>query len=183
MVRFAHPAQQIVLQDYIDAVADARQGRGAERDEILQHFLPTGPSRRSWTPVRRSRRRVHRRGDVVAEVGDFQRFDTPRQLMAYLELARRAFQRTSVQRGGITKAGSGLARRAWLQYEGAWSYRMQARVSRTCLARLEALPKAVRDIAGRATGHCASVTAMLIATGKAKVVVITGIAREEVVRF
>jgi transposase len=83
---------------------------------------------------------------VVAEVGDFSRFDNPRQLMADLGLTPSEHSSgTSVCRGGITKAGSGLARRALI--EGAWSYRMQARVSPKLFARLEALPQAVRDIA------------------------------------
>ncbi|WP_372520326.1 transposase [Limimaricola soesokkakensis] len=61
---------------------------------------------------------------VVAEVGDFRRFDNPRQLMAYLGLTPSEHSSVaSVRRGGITKAGSGLARRALI--EGAWSYRMQ----------------------------------------------------------
>jgi transposase len=82
---------------------------------------------------------------VVAEIGDFQRFDHPRQLMAYLGLTPSEHSSgASVRRGGITKA-SGLARRALI--EGAWSYRMQARLSPKLLARLEALPQAVRDIA------------------------------------
>ena len=48
---------------------------------------------------------------VVAEVGDFQRLDIPRQLMAYLGAhALRAFQRRPpCAEAAITKAGSGLA--------------------------------------------------------------------------
>ena len=43
---------------------------------------------------------------VVAEVGDFQRFDSPRQLMAYLGLTPSEHSSgASVRRGGITKAG------------------------------------------------------------------------------
>ncbi|WP_425320096.1 transposase [Cereibacter azotoformans] len=82
---------------------------------------------------------------VVAEVGDFNRFDNPRQLMAYLGLTPSEHSSgANVRRGGITKAGSGLARRVLI--EGAWSYRMQARVSRKLLDRVEALPQVVRDI-------------------------------------
>lgn len=83
---------------------------------------------------------------VVAEVGDFHRFDNPRQLMAYLGMTpSQHASGNTVRRGGITKAGSALARRALI--EGAWSYRMQARVSRKLHDRIEGLPKAVRDIA------------------------------------
>ena len=54
----------------------------------------------------------------------------------------------AVRRGGITKAGNVQARRALI--EGAWTYRMQARVSRKLHDRLEALPQNIRDIAWKA---------------------------------
>ena len=75
---------------------------------------------------------------VVAEVGDFTRFANPRQLMAYLGLTPSEHSSgTTVRRGGITKAGNALARRALI--EGAWTYRMQARVSRKLHDRIEGL--------------------------------------------
>jgi len=49
---------------------------------------------------------------VVAEVGDFRRFASARQLMAYLGLVPSEHSSgTSIRRGGITKAGNALARR------------------------------------------------------------------------
>ena len=46
---------------------------------------------------------------VVAEVGDFTRFDNPRQLMAYLGLMPSEHSSgTAIRRGGITKAGNAL---------------------------------------------------------------------------
>ena len=48
----------------------------------------------------------------------------------------------------VTKAGNALARRVLI--EGAWTYRMQARVSRKLHDRLEGLPQMVRDIAWKA---------------------------------
>jgi transposase len=102
---------------------------------------------------------------VVAEVGDFQRFDNPRQLMAYLGLTPSEHSSgASVRRGGITKAGSGLARRALI--EGAWSYRMQARVSRKLHDRLENLPQAVRDIAWKGQLRMCQRYRHLVAAGK-----------------
>ena len=114
---------------------------------------------------------------VVAEVGDFARFGNPRQLMAYLGLV--PSERSSgsrVRRGGITKAGNVQARRALI--EGAWTYRMQARVSRKLHDRLEALPQDIRDIAWKAQVRLCSRWRRLAAAGKPKVVVTTAIARE-----
>ncbi|AHD03695.1 IS110 family transposase [Leisingera methylohalidivorans] len=176
-VRFTHPAQQIVLQDYIDAVADA-EARVERLTRQIADLLPTW----SLAPVVDAIQA--RRGvgfivavTVVAEVGDFQRYDNPRQLMAYLGLTPSEHSSGgSVRRGGITKAGSELARRTLI--EGAWSYRMQARVSAKLLARLEGLPQAVRDIAWKGQLRMCPRYRHLIAAGKAKVVVITAIARE-----
>jgi transposase len=54
----------------------------------------------------------------------------------------------SVRRAGITKSGNRHARRALI--EGAGTYRMQARVSRKMLDRIEGLPQAIRDTAWKA---------------------------------
>jgi hypothetical protein len=79
---------------------------------------------------------------VVAEVGDFARFGNARQLMAYLGLVPSEHSSgIRVRRGGITKAGNAQARRALI--EGAWTYRMQARVSRKLHDRLETLPQGI----------------------------------------
>src|SRR5215472_13163915 len=70
----------------------------------------------------------------VAEIGDLQRFDNPRQLMAFLGLVpseRSTGER--VRRAGLTLAGNKRARRVLV--EGAWSYRYRARVSQTLQAR------------------------------------------------
>jgi transposase len=116
---------------------------------------------------------------VVAEVGDFRRFANPRQLMAYLGLVPSEHSSGgSVRRGGITKAGNALARRVLI--EGAWTYRMSARVSRKLLDRLEGLPAAVRGIAWKAQLRLCARYRRLAATGRPKVVVTTAIAREMV---
>src|ERR671932_683834 len=82
---------------------------------------------------------------VVAEVGDFRRFANPRQLMAYLGLVPSEHSSgPKVERGGITKAGNGRARRVLV--EGAWSYRFPARVTGPIQARLEGVPEAGRTI-------------------------------------
>ena len=90
---------------------------------------------------------------VAAEVGDFSRFANPRQLMAYLGLV--PSERSSggtVRRGGITKAGNALARRVLI--EGAWTYRMQARVSRKLHDRIEQLTRPSATSPGRRAGRC-----------------------------
>jgi transposase len=84
----------------------------------------------------------------------------------------------TIRRGGITKAGNALARRALI--EGAWTYRMQARVSRKLHDRNERLPQAIRDIAWKAQVRLCARYRRLSAAGKPKVIVTTAIAREMV---
>lgn len=178
-IRFDHPAQQIVFQDYIHAVQDAEIRRDrlmGQIEELLPHW--------SMAPVVAALQAM--RGvapvvavTIVAEVGDFRRFASPRQLMAYLGLVPSEHSSGStVRRGGITKAGNALARRVLI--EGAWTYRMSARVSRKLYDRAEALPAAVRDIAWKAQVRLCSRYRRLAAAGKPRVVVTTAIAREMV---
>jgi transposase len=178
-VRVQHPAQQIVLQDHVDAVTDA-EARVETLTGQIADLLP------GWTLAPVVEAVPAMRGvafvvavTVVAEVGDVRRFDNPRQLMADLGLTpSEQSSGATVRRGGITKAGSGLARRALI--EGAWSDRMQARVSRKLHDRLEGLPRAVRDIAWKGQLRMCRRDRHLVAAGKAKVVVTTAIAREMV---
>src|SRR5260370_42331140 len=65
---------------------------------------------------------------IVAEVGDFTRFDNPRQVMAYLGLTPSEHSSgTAIRRGGVTKAGNALARR--VLSEGGWTYRIPGRLT------------------------------------------------------
>jgi Transposase IS116/IS110/IS902 family len=145
-VRFDHPAPQIVLQDYIHAVEDAE----ARRDRLTRQIEELLPS---WSMAPVVKALQARRGvavvvavTVVAEVGDFRRFANARQLRAYLGLVPSEHSSgNTIRRGGITKAGNAQARRVLI--EGAWTYRMNARVSRKLDDRLEPLSAAIR-------GHC-----------------------------
>jgi transposase len=85
-VRFDHPAQQIVLQDYVDAVGDA-EARVEKLTGQIADLLPSW----SLSPIVEAIQAMQGVAfvvavTVVAEVGDFSRFDNPRQLMAYLGL-------------------------------------------------------------------------------------------------
>ena len=60
----------------------------------------------------------------------------------------------------------------------AWTYRLQARVSRSLLDRLQGLPKPVREIAWKAQVRLCARYRRLSAAGKPQPVVTTAIARE-----
>ena len=175
--KFDHPAQQIVFQDGVDAVGDA-----ASRLERLDGQLAEIVPKWSMAPLVEAYQAMRGVSFVVAvtfaaEIGDLGRFDTPRQLMAFLGLvpAERSTGET-VRRAGLTLAGNRHARRVLV--EGAWSYRHPARVTETLRIRLERLPKAVRDIAWKAQLRLCGRYRRLSAAGKKSPVVIAAIARE-----
>ncbi len=114
---------------------------------------------------------------LVAEIQDFWRFPSPRQLMAYLGLVPGEHSSGPKRRlGAITKAGNSPARR--MLVEIAHQYRYPARVSPVIARRQAQLPKAVIDIAWQAqTRLCARfrrLAARRLPTNK----VVVAIARE-----
>jgi transposase len=174
---FEHAAQQIVFQERVDAIEDAAQ-RLRRLDEQLAAIVPTW----SMAPVVEAYQAMRGASFLVAvifaaEIGDVRRFDSPRQLMAFLGLVpgERSTGET-VRRSGLTLAGNRRARRALV--EAAWTYRYPARVSETLRARLEGLPKVVRDIAWKAQVRLCARYRRLSATGKKLPVIVAAIARE-----
>jgi transposase len=176
-LQFDHPAHQIVLQEGVDAIDDAA-ARLIRLEEQIAALLPQW----SMAPVVEAIQAM--RGvsfissvTIVAETGDLRRFDRPRQLMSYLGLVPSEYSSGSrTLRGGITKAGSRHARRVLI--EGAWTYRTNARVGPFHQARLEGLPKTVRQIAWKAQVRLCARYRRLAARGKPHTVVTAAIARE-----
>jgi len=169
--------QHIALQEYRDTIDEAE--RRLERiTEQLRQLVPLW----RWAPVVDAVQAL--RGvsfvtavGLVAEVGDFRRFQHPRHLMAFLGLVPSEYSSgPSVRRGGITKAGNAHARR--LLAEAAWAYQGPPRIGRQMLYRQEALPKLICDIAWKAQLRLTSRFRRLVARGKAKPKVATAIARE-----
>src|SRR6185436_12611282 len=154
-VTMPHAAQQIVFQEYLHAITEAGE-RVARHERALRDALPT------WTlaPVVAALQAL--RGvqliaaiTLVAEIQDFWRFTSPRQLMAYLGLVPREDSSGPRRRqGAITKAGNSPARR--MVVEIAHHYRYPPRVSPVIARRQAELPKPVTDIAWTAqTRLCA----------------------------
>jgi len=114
---------------------------------------------------------------LLAEIGDLSRFQSPRELMAYLGLVP-SEQSTgeTIKRGPITKAGNRRARR--MLVECAWSYQHPPRVGHDKQEKVAAAPRAVREIAWKAQCRLHRRYRALIRRGKLKTVAVTAIARE-----
>ena len=80
---------------------------------------------------------------LVAEVGDFSRFASPRQLMAFLGLVLRVLQRPADPPG---RHHEGRAAARSLLFEAAWSYRPPAKVGQAMWLKQRGVAQAWRDI-------------------------------------
>ena len=175
--KFEHAEQRIAFEELLLAVHQARE-RIARLEEAIRNAVP------EWSLAEVVPALMAMRGiDMVtataflAEIGDLSRFRTPRQLMAYLGLVpSEESTGDTVSRGPITKAGNRRARR--LLIESAWAYRHPPRVGRDKQAKVEAVPRAVREIAWKAQHRLYARYRALTRKGKRKTVAITAIARE-----
>jgi transposase len=101
---FAQPAQHLVLEELLARIEPA--------EELCE----------------RLKKAIIEAATVVAEVGNFGRFENPRQLMAYLGLNPSEHSSgATIRREPITKTGNSLARTCLV--EAAWTYRHPARVT------------------------------------------------------
>ena len=171
---FTHPALHIVLAEYIQAIEDA----AVRLDRLTKQVSETAASW-SMAPVVAAYQAMRGISAVtfVVEIGDVRRFETAPQLMAYLGLVpSESSTGERVRRGGITKAGNMRARRVLV--EGAWTYRFPARVSPGIQARLDGLPRTVREIAWKGQLRLCARYRKPVMAGKFKTVAITAISRE-----
>ena len=175
--RFDHPAQQIVFQEYVDAVQEA-QGRIRGLDQALQQALE-GWSLEGETRAMRALRGVDTLTAVttLAELGDLTRFDSPRQLMAFVGLVPSEHSSGSRQkRGAITKAGNAHVRRVLV--EAAWCYRFPARKTAALQRRAEQTAPPIQAIAWKAQKRLCGRYRRLSGRGMPKNKVCCAIARE-----
>ena len=170
------PPQQIAFQEYIHAIDDA----GERLDRLTQSVLDALPEWK-WEPVVRALMSL--RGvqeltgmTLVAEVGDFSRFESPHSLMHFLGLTPSEHSSgASRTQGGITKCGNTHCRRVLT--EAAWQYRLTPKVSEAMQKRQEHQSKEVRMIAWQAQQRLNKRFKQLSAKKKS-VIAATAVARE-----
>jgi len=175
--RFESPIQQIVLQEYVDVVKHLQGRVTAVEQEIMKAL--DGWSLRLVVEALMALRGVSivTAMTIVAEIGDISRFESPRQLMAYLGLVPSEDSSGNRQkRGGITKTGNGHVRR--LLVEASWSYRLPARKTAHLQRKAEKTSEAVQAIAWKAQKRLCRRYWHLMQKGKLKVQACTAVARE-----
>jgi transposase len=145
-LKLPDPVQQIVFQDYVNAVEEATR-RVASLSAALE-AQAQGWSRAPLVRAYQALRGVQlvNAACLAAELGDLRRFANARELMAFVGLVPSEHSSGESRRQGrITKTGNAHARRALI--EAAWHYRLPARVTPIIARRLDGLPKPVTDIA------------------------------------
>jgi transposase len=114
---------------------------------------------------------------LVAELHDFRRFRSPRQLAAYVGLVpSENSSGEREQRGPITKSGNRHVRR--LLVEASWHHRHRPALSRPLRARREGQPARVLAIADRAQERLAARFRRMSEAGKVHPKTIVAMARE-----
>ncbi len=172
-----HAAQQIGFQEYLHSITEANT-RIARLEQAMRDTLA------DWSLKPLVQALMSLRGvqliaamTLVAELQDFLRFDSPRQLMAYVGLVPSEHSSGPKRRqGGITKAGNSAARR--MLVEIAWHYQHSARVSPVIATRQDQLPPAITDIAWAAQLRLHSKFKRLLARRVMKNKAVVAVARE-----
>jgi len=176
-LKFDQPAHHILIEENLAAIRDSRD-RLARLEQQIMNLLP------SWSlaPIVQAFQAMRVISHIsavilVSEIGDFNRFPHPRQLVSYLGLSPSEHSSGNrVIRGPITKAGSKHARRVLI--EGAWAYRLPARVGKTLASRQNGLAKDVLEIAWKAQVRLCQRFRSMGGRRKNQNVVTTAVARE-----
>lgn len=176
-IRCATPVQQVVLQEYIDAVRQCSRRVGGL--ELQMREALSGYRLRAVVQGLMALRGMSLVSAMttVAELGDLTRFASPRDLMGYLGMVPSEHSSGPTRRqGGITRTGNGHVRR--ILVEAAWNYRFSARKSRAIQQRAEQSSEPIQAIAWQAQKRLCGRYRALTLQGKNSKLVTTAVARE-----
>jgi transposase len=175
--KFAYPAQQRVLEDYLKTVEDL-----AERVARLTQALEELVEETVLAPLVKSLQAF--RGislvsavTIAAEVSDLRRFATAGQFMSYVGLIPSEDSSGKRRRQGpITKCGNRYLRR--ILVEAAWHYRHAPVMSKELRRRNQGVAPEVRRIAWEAQKRLNKRLYHLIRAGKSTQKAVIAVARE-----
>jgi len=176
-LRFDEPMSQATFDSYVLAVQQLEE-RQQQLDVQLAAFGAEEPYREpaAWLRCFKGIDTVTA-VCLVAELHDFRRFQSARQLMAYVGLVpSECSSGERERRGSITKAGNRHVRR--LLVEAAWHHRFRPALSAPLRKRREGQPARVLAIADRAQERLAARFRRMSFRGTSSPKVIVAMARE-----
>lgn len=172
-----HRAAQATLQEYLLSI-EQLEVRLRELDATIGEIAESEPycERVGWLRCFRGIDTLSAMV-ILAELHDFRRFTSARQLMSYLGLVPSEHSSgESIHRGSITKTGNRRVRRILI--EAAWHYRHPPRVGVALRKRREGQPAQVIAMADRAMRRLHRRYWKLLSTNKPPQKVVTAVARE-----
>jgi len=174
---FAHAGEQLTYEHYVAEVNHLVERRAA-LDRDLERVAASEPYASSVKKLSCLRGFSTLSSiALIAEIGDFRRFEGPRQLMAYIGLVPREYSSGGKERRGrITKTGNSHVRR--LLVEASWSYRHRPALGERVRAALEGQPASVAAVARKAQERLHRRFTRLVSRGKPSQVAVTAVARE-----
>jgi transposase len=148
-LKLAHPAQKVVLEEYLIAITEAGE-RIARLSSQIEFHVATWRLKPAVEALMAMRGiQLIAASVFLSELGDVRRFAHPRQLMAYLGLVSTE-QSTGDSRhqGSITKCGNTHAR--WFLIECAQHYALPPKVSKELSKRQEHQPARIKQLSWKA---------------------------------
>lgn len=176
-LKFDHAATRTVYQEYYHQLKELEQRIYRLEEEIQQQA--TDGVHAPMIQALQSLRGVAliTATSIVAEVGSFLRFRTPRQLMAYTGLIPSEYSSGERRyQGEITKTGNRHLRR--LLVEAGWSYRYQPAVKGKLKQRQNGCSPSIQAISWKAQNRLHKKYYRLISKGKESGKAVTAVARE-----
>ncbi len=176
-LNFENNALKITFQEYLHAIDEI-----AGRVERLEKEIHEQAIQSRHAPVIQALQALRGVAEVaattmVAEIGEFSRFQSPRQLMAFNGVTpSEDSSGPKGRRGKITKTGNSHARRVLV--ESAWSYRYKPALKGDLRKRQQGQDPGIQSIAWKAQHRLHSKYMKLLFKGKPSPVVITAVARE-----
>jgi transposase len=174
---FERECEQLTFEHYIHEV-EHQEGRKADVDREIRRIAGTQPYAAAVAKL------VCMRGlstlgalALIAEIGDFRRFQSPRELMSFVGLIPKEYSSgASVRRGGISKTGNSLVRR--LLIEAAWHYRHRPLFGPRTNRIFEGQPPRVVEYVRKGQTRLHRKYTRLVSHGKKTHVAVVAVARE-----
>jgi len=176
-LKFENDALRVTFQEYLHAIDEIEA-----RIKRLEAEIHAQATESVHAPVIQALQTLRGIAEVtatglVAEVGSFSRFDSPRQLMAYAGLTPSEYSSgASRHQGGITKTGNSHLRH--LAVEAAWAYRYPPAVKGDLRRRQEGHDPRILAISWKAQDRLHRKYKRLLYKGKSGPVAATAVARE-----
>lgn len=176
-VSLPHQPSQTALLEYLAAEREA--AHRVERIEAQIHAYATDSAQAPVIQALQALRGIREITAVslVAEIGQFSRFRSPAQLMAYSGVVPREYSSGArTWRGNISKTGNRNVR--FVLGEAAWAYRFNPAVKESLRQRQQGLDPEVLHISMKAQQRLHRKYMGLLGRGKQTTVAITAVARE-----